>query len=245
MILAAGEGRRMRPLTEHTPKPLLKVGEFRLIEHHILRLKAAGINQIIINVAYLGQQIIDALGDGKNYGVAIVYSVESEQLETGGALDKALPLLTASNDMPFLLVNSDVWTNFDFKTLTDLALDSQQDGCLVFVDNPEHNVTGDFLLQKNDDDALNPMYVVEAKNPSDMSSMSYTFSGISLLHPRLITSYPHRREKFPLKEVFDHAIENRRIIGIPYGGDWVDIGTPERLHAIRQRFDSISTPRAC
>lgn len=243
MILAAGEGRRMRPLTNDTPKPLLTVGELSLIEHHILRLRAAGICDFVINVAYLGQQIIQSLGNGEKYGVRITYSIEQSPLETGGALNHALPLLATDNqdDTPFLLVNGDVWTDIDFSQLMHNHLLSTHDACLVLVDNPAHNVSGDFQLQAVS--SVDNKHLISA--PDDCQVPSYTFSGVSLIHPRLITAYPKRRHVFPLKEVFDLAIKEQRMIGLYHDGEWIDIGTPERLFMLRQRFDSTSTPRAC
>lgn len=242
MILAAGEGRRMRPLTNDTPKPLLIVGELSLIEHHILRLRAAGIYDFVINVAYLGQQIMQALGHGEKYGVRITYSIESNPLETGGALNHALPLLIADShdEVPFLLVNGDVWTDIDFAQLMHNDILSTHDACLVLVNNPEHNVSGDFQLQAAS--SMNDKCLIM---PRDACVPSYTFSGVSLIRPRLITAYPKRRDVFPLKEVFDLAISEQRMIGIHHDGEWIDIGTPERLFALRHRFDSTLTPRAC
>ena len=242
MILAAGEGRRMRPLTNDTPKPLLAVGERSLIEHHILRLRAAGIHDFVINVAYLGQQIIQSLGNGEKYGVRITYSIEQSPLETGGALSHALPLLTTDgdDDAPFLLVNGDVWTDIDFTQLMHSHLLSKHDACLVLVDNPTHNLSGDFQLQAASGTDNKRLIVA-----TDTRVPSYTFSGVSLMHPRLISTYPKRRHIFPLKEVFDLAIKEQRMIGLHHDGEWIDIGTPERLFMLRQRFDSTSTPRAC
>lgn len=242
MILAAGEGRRMRPLTNDTPKPLLAVGELSLIEHHILRLRAAGIYDFVINVSYLGQQIMQSLGNGERYGVRIAYSVEQSPLETGGALNRALPLLTVddNDDAPFLLINGDVWTDIDFSQLIHSHLLSTHDACLVLVDNPVHNLSGDFQLQAASD--TNSKRLVMAH---DDHGWNYTFSGVSLMRPRLIGAYPQRRDIFPLKEVFDLAIKEERMIGLHHEGEWIDIGTPERLFMLRQRFDSTSTPRAC
>lgn len=242
MILAAGEGRRMRPLTDNTPKPLLVVGEQSLIEHHILRLRAAGIHDFVINVAYLGEQIVQFLGDGEKYGVRISYSIEQSPLETGGALHHALPLLTANSDgdAPFLLINGDVWTDINFTQLMHTSLLSTYDACLVLVENPAHNVSGDFQLQAAPDISSNRLIMAR-----DDSASNYTFSGVSLMRPRLIGDYPKRRKIFPLKEVFDLGVKEQRLVGLHHDGEWMDIGTPERLFALRQRFDSTSTPRAC
>lgn len=212
MILAAGEGRRMRPLTLETPKPLLPVRGTSLIVHHIQRLKNAGVTDLVINIAYLGEKIRAALGDGARFGVRIHYSAEPEPLETAGALLHALPLL---GDSPFLLVNGDVWTDYPFASLAQRGLNHL--GHLVLVPNPSHKLLGDFsignngLLQELDGDT------------------SYTFSGISLLSPRLISTYPQQRPKFPLREILGWAIQRGQLTAELFEGVWCDVGTPERL----------------
>lgn len=212
MILAAGEGRRMRPLTLNTPKPLLQVRGVSLIEHHIHRLAEAGVRELVINVAYLGEQIRTALGDGSALGVHIQYSVEPEPLETAGALHHALPLL---GDAPFLLVNGDVWTDYPFANLRNHRLCGL--GHLVLVPNPEHKLTGDFSLN-------------DTGNLSELDgATSFTFSGISLLSPSLIRDYPQTRRQFPLREVFSWAIREQQLSGELFAGTWCDVGTPERL----------------
>lgn len=220
MILAAGEGRRMRPLTLSTPKPLLKIGPKVLIEYQIEKIRHAGISEIVINVSYLGEQIEHFLGDGSRLGVRIDYSKESEPLETAGALNRALPLLGSD---PFLLVNGDVWHDFPLAKLLEGSLPENSFGRLILVDNPAHNSLGDFSL---DDDKV---IAREGEN------IGYTFSGISVLRPQLIADYPNLREKFPLKEVFDWAIERGQLHGEYYSGVWMDIGTPERLQELRNQ----------
>ncbi len=232
MILAAGRGERMRPLTDHLPKPLLLVAGKPLIVHHIERLAAAGIVDIVINIAYLGDKIRQSLGDGSQWRVSIVYSEESEPLETAGALLHALPLL---GDDPFLLVNGDVWTDINFATLSRRPLDDYLAG-LVLVNNPGHNETGDFCLQQdgfeqhtvpqNDSSMFS---VVTAKNAS---SKTYTFSGVAIIHPALIRSYSNKRSVFPLKEVFDEFIAQEKLGGLVYDGQWCDVGTPQRLESL-------------
>ncbi|MCR6652437.1 MAG: nucleotidyltransferase family protein [Cellvibrionaceae bacterium] len=217
MILAAGEGRRMRPLTLHTPKPLLQVRGISLIEHHIRRLVAAGFRELVVNVAYLGEQIRAALGDGAAWDVRIEYSIEPEPLETAGALLHALPLL---GDEPFLLVNGDVWTDYPFARLRETALRGR--GHLVLVPNPAHKATGDFHL-----DAAGKLAELEG-------ATGLTFSGISLLSPSLIRDYPHLRRQFPLREVFSWAIGNHQLTGELFNGTWCDVGTPERLAELNQ-----------
>ena len=141
MILSAGLGTRMRPLTESIPKPLLRVGKHRLIEYHLHNLKLAGISNIVINTSYLADMFVDAIGDGSAYGVDILYSHEREPpLNTGGGIRRALPLLQSD---PFLIVNADIWTDFPF---SQLHVPEFADGCLILVDNPAHNSDGDFIL---------------------------------------------------------------------------------------------------
>ena len=143
MILAAGRGERLRPLTDNTPKPLLQAGQHKLIEYHLYHLAKAGFKDIVINVAWLGEKIINTLGDGSNYNLSIKYSNEGEQaLETGGGIFKALPLL---GDDPFLVINGDIWTDYPFKNLYDFI--PQDMAHLIMVHNPEHNPAGDFYLQ--------------------------------------------------------------------------------------------------
>ena len=144
MLLAAGVGERMRPLTNHTPKPLLEVGGMPLIEHHIRRLAAIGLHELVINVSHLGQQIMDYCGDGERWGVSIAYSPEPTPLETAGGIIKALKLL---GDSPFMVVNGDVWTDYPFERLVDRALDTDNNTAhLVFVDNPAQHPLGDYTI---------------------------------------------------------------------------------------------------
>ncbi|WP_439133249.1 N-acetylmuramate alpha-1-phosphate uridylyltransferase MurU [Pseudomaricurvus sp.] len=223
MILAAGLGKRMRPLTDTTPKPLLPVGGKPLIMYHIERLKALGVREFVINIAYLGEQIEAALGDGHALGVSIQYSEEHEPLETGGALLQALPLL---GDEPFLLVNGDVWTDYPFERLFDVHLAEDCLGHLVLVPNPRHNRRGDFAL--HDSMLLHNTEVDEG----------FTYSGISLLRPELIGAYSERRQIFPLREALAEGIAANRLSGEVYDGEWWDIGTPERLQALDERLTS-------
>lgn len=212
MILAAGKGERMRPLTNDLPKPLLKVGPKRLIEYHIEALSAAGIKDIVINVAYLGQKIIDIIGNGDRYGVRIHYSRETEALETGGGIRQALPLL---GNEPFLVVNGDVWTDISFVPL----LKKNPEGAhLVLVDNPEHNPNGDFCLEQG--------FVY-----SDGAS-KLTFSGIGIYHPSLFSA--REPGKFQLAPLLREAMAKNNVTGEHFLGTWNDIGTPERLEELSQ-----------
>ncbi len=220
MILAAGLGNRMRPLTDTLPKPLLQVGGKPLIQYPIERLRRAGVRDILINLAFRGEQIRDHLGDGGALGVNIDYSEEPFPLETGGAINAALDWLDADGcDHPFILVNGDVWSDFPFETLLATSLDSNCDGCLVMVDNPEFNPDGDFYL--GDEGLL-----------SAAGGQAMTYSGIALLRPSLVGLYPRRRQKFPLVELFRYSLEQGRLRGHAYPGQWWDIGTPERLNAL-------------
>ena len=206
MILAAGLGSRMRPLTDHTPKPLLEVGGKPLIVWHIEQLKEAGFTNIVINVAYLGQQIIDYLGDGSRYGVNIVFSDEQNEgaLETAGGIVKALPLLTET----FLVVNGDVWTDYSYVHSFKLLEDNFAH--LVLVKNPEHNLEGDFLLSKTDE--------------------KYTFSGIGYYSKKLFENLSYG--KFSLAPLLFEFIEKQKITTEYYAGTWHDIGTPQRLKVL-------------
>jgi len=233
MILAAGEGRRMLPLTLDTPKPLLEVGGKTLIEWQLQRLKHCGIERVVINVAYLGEQIMDYLGDGAAYGVDIGYSQEPYPLETGGALNAALSLL---DNAPFILVNGDVWCDYPLSELDDGVVFNEEAGAhsvgahLVLVDNPEHNGRGDFILQQGRITASTDK--TGEVSSVTKSSAGFTFSGLSIIHPNAISAYPHLREKFPLKEVFEWLITRNRLSGEHYSGQWIDVGTPERLRSL-------------
>lgn len=210
MILAAGRGERMRPLTDTCPKPLLQVGNKRLIEYHIEALAAAGVESIIINLAYLGEQIQHYLGDGSRYGVKILYSPEAEALETGGGIFKALPLL---GDDPFILVNGDVWADYDFSTLPKQISGMAH---LIMVANPEHNPSGDFSLSDN---------LLSATGDNKL-----TYSGIGVYHPHLFAGCEPGR--FPLAPLLKKAMDEKQISGEYYRGKWVDVGTPQRLQEL-------------
>ncbi|WP_111641035.1 N-acetylmuramate alpha-1-phosphate uridylyltransferase MurU [Marinimicrobium alkaliphilum] len=213
MILAAGLGKRMRPLTDHTPKPLLPVAGKPLIQYHLEGLAAAGVSDVVINLAYLGEQIEAFVGTGAAFGVRVHYSREPEPLETGGALVRALPLL---GEAPFILVNGDVWSDYPLLDLVSATLPDAQDGHLVLVPNPEFHGDGDFALPQNPG-------LIGVQGPR------FTFSGISLLRPRLIAEYPERRLRFALVETLRWAIARGALSGELYHGRWNDVGTPARL----------------
>lgn len=211
MILAAGRGERMRPLTDDTPKPLLMVNQYCLIEHHILNLKAAGFDELIINTAWLAKKIHSKLGDGSHYGISISYSDENTALETGGGIKKALSLL---GDDSFLVINGDIWCDYDFSKLPALA--DQYLAHLVLVDNPTQHPEGDFSIHNN-------LLSNEIKN-------RLTFSGIGIYRPAL---FKLSDERFPLAPLLRTAAENNQISAEYYHGKWLDIGTPERLQQLK------------
>ncbi|WP_394753519.1 N-acetylmuramate alpha-1-phosphate uridylyltransferase MurU [Crenothrix sp.] len=212
MILAAGRGERMRPLTDHTPKPLLQVAGKPLIVHTIYQLVAAGFTDIVINHAHLGQQIEEALGDGSEFGTYIAYSSEADgALETAGGIVKALPLL---GNAPFLVINGDIATDFPFANLKNLTVDLAH---LVLVNNPDHHPHGDFSLDSNG-------YV------NDGGAEKFTFSGIGVYHPDLFKDTPPGKSK--LAPLLRAAMADRRVSGQKHTGFWMDIGTPERLQEL-------------
>lgn len=224
IILAAGRGERMRPLTDTTPKPLLKVGGKCLIEYHITNLAQAGITELVINHAYLGEQLKATLGNGSTYGASITYSNESNQaLETGGGIFKALPLLsTYSDNSPFIVINGDIWTDYPFIQLTQQAPALAH---LVLVDNPAHNPSGDFSLVDKK---------ITQKGPK------LTFSGISVLRPSLFNQCENNA--FPLAPLLRQAIHQNKVTATHYHGKWLDIGTPERLTQLNHTLKTRNRP---
>jgi MurNAc alpha-1-phosphate uridylyltransferase len=225
MILAAGLGQRMRPLTDFLPKPMLEAGGKPLLQYHLEALQRAGVTNVVINLAYLGEKIRAFVGDGSRFGLRVQYSVEAEPLETGGGISQALPFL---GDEPFLLINGDVWSDYDFTQLVTRKLHRDAMGHLVMVPNPSFHPQGDFML-------------TEAGWLSENVGLTlpcYTFSGLSVLCPQLIADYPQRREKFPLAEVLRAAINRNALSGEVYCGNWSDVGTPERLTALSQMLDA-------
>ena len=211
MILAAGRGERMRPLTDHTPKPLLQIAEKPMLEYIIESLVSSGFNDLVINLAHLGQQIKDHLGTGERFNTRIQYSSEGENsLETAGGILHALPLLGTE---PFLVVNGDIVTNFPFASLMDKTIDLAY---LVLVKNPEHHPQGDFSLKNA---------IIQNK-----ADKKYTFSGIGIYHPDLFANISPGKTR--LAPILRQAMENKRITGELYSGFWADIGTRERLEEI-------------
>lgn len=222
MILAAGRGERMRPLTDTTPKPLLMVGGKPLIVWAINRLQRAGVTDLVVNVSHLAGQIEQALGNGTKFGVCITYSFEQDTLETAGGIAWALPLLDAQ---PFLVVNSDVYSDYDFAALTARAqlLTAHQPAHLVLVDNPEHHPQGDFGLRDG---------VVTA------AGARLTFSGIGAYHPALFAGIA-RGGKARLAARLAQPIAEGRVSGEHFRGEWNDVGTPQRLSALDARLRAL------
>ncbi len=224
MILAAGRGERMRPLTDHTPKPLLEVGGKPLIVWHIERLVKAGIVELVINHAHLGAQIEASLGDGSRFGAQIQYSAETLALETAGGIANALPML---GRQPFAVINGDIYCDYDFARLPERAALMHANGDaahLVLVDNPEHHPTGDFCLHNG--------RIVPLPSPACGGGAGgegrLTFSGIGLYHPALFSHIP-RGSVAPLAPLLRAQIALGKISGEYHAGLWVDVGTPQRL----------------
>ena len=215
IILAAGKGQRFGDITKKTPKPLIKLGKLSLIEHNIMLLKKYGYNDIVINVSHLRDLIIDYLGDGSKYDIKIEYSIEDpEPYETGGGIKYALNLL---GDKPFLVINSDIYTDFN---LSNFKLNKNDLASLVMVRNPNHNTKGDFSIFKG-------RVIVKEKN-------ELTYSGISILNPKIFENF--KDHKFKLIDVFLEQIKNDKVTGQIHNGTWIDIGTPDRLKIAEELF---------
>lgn len=218
MILAAGKGERLRPLTLHTPKPLVRAAGVPLIEYHVRALAAAGFTELVINHAWLGQQIEDYLGDGERFGVRIAYSAEGEPLETGGGIFKALPLL---GDQPFVLVNGDIFTDYPFaqlrRPLSGLAH-------LVLVANPTHHAGGDFCLQGGQ------------VSDAQAGEGNLTYSGLAVLSPELFAEC--QPGAFKLAPLLRQAMAAGQVSGEQFAGCWVDVGTHERLAEVERLLEA-------
>ena len=218
MILAAGRGNRLRPLTDKLPKPLIKVGHATLIEHHIKKLASAGFESIVINTAYRGEQVRNHLGDGSDYGIPITYSNEGEQaLETGGGIAFALPLL---GDKPFLVISADIYCEIPFDPVFNFS-ESQMH--LLMVNNPTHNPQGDFNGKQL---ALD-----------EHSDERFTYSGVGYIDPKL---YIHEKRTFPLVETIHDCIKKNTISAEIFNGAWFDVGTGSRLHTANKHALSIN-----
>lgn len=220
MILSAGKGTRLRPLTLTTPKPLVEVAGQPLIVWHILALKQAGIIDIVINVSWLADKLLSALGNGEQFGVNLHWSIENgEPLETAGGIKKALSEQLLKNE-PFILVNGDVWTPFNFQQIVNYSLNDKL-AYLLLTDKAEHNPNGDFALD-------NGLVLTEG-------SPKYTFAGISVLSPTLFDNLTVG-EIFPLAPLLKNAMLNHQVSGELLDNDWVDVGTIERLQQLNDKI---------
>ena len=225
MILAAGRGERLRPLTDHLPKPLIKIGDRCLIEHHLVALAQAGVDQVVINLDHLGDMIESHIGDGKRYGLSVVYSREPEgALDTGGGIRQALRLITTD---PFVVLNCDIWTDLYLDSLPD-GIDGQ--GHLLLVDNPVHNPAGDFHLLGQ-----------KVLNQPVGNSVSLTFSGIGIYRHSLFDDSP--RGRFPLAGLLRQAADGNQLSGQHFSGQWIDVGTVDRLFEARRIANARNNPR--
>jgi MurNAc alpha-1-phosphate uridylyltransferase len=217
MILAAGLGSRMQPLTDNLPKPLLKVGKYTLIEHQLIKLRNAGVNKVVINHSYLGHMIEAHLGNGSRLGLEIVYSPEDERLETGGGIINALSKFEGES---FIVVNADVWTNFDCNLLP--KIEPQVDlAHLVLISHAPHNPSGDFYLSA----------AGRVQEVATDQMTKFTFAGVSVMHPNLFADLNANPQ--PLLPILSSAIGRGLVGGQIHQGTWLDVGTPERLKKLR------------
>lgn len=214
MILAAGRGLRLRPLTDTIPKPLISVADIPLIVHQIIKLAKIGIKEIVINVSYQAKQIISTLGDGHSYGVNIVYSYEPTALETGGGICQALPILGPD---PFIVLSADIWTDFPLAKLITHSLSHFALAHLILVDNPSFHPQGDFYLANNDLLSL------------DQTPTKLTFANMGIYHPALFNG---KSGTFPLSSVLYEYIAEKKITGESYQGLWFNIGVPTELERL-------------
>jgi len=222
MILAAGKGTRLRPLTLETPKPLVEVAGQPLIVWHIKALKAAGITDITVNASWLADKLMDTLGDGSQYGVKLHWSVEDDEpLETAGGIFQALQA-GKLKDEPFILVNSDVWTTYDFSQLTDYALGADQRAHLLLIDNPEHNNGGDFAINNG----------LASEQPIGDAD-KYTFAGISVMSPKLVEGLV-LGQPAALAPLLKQSMIKFQITAEVTTANWIDVGTSERLAQVNE-----------
>jgi MurNAc alpha-1-phosphate uridylyltransferase len=230
MILAAGRGERMRPLTDHMPKPLIPVAGKPLIQWHLEKLARAGISEVIINHAWLGGMIEQALGSGQQFGLNIRYSPESHALETAGGIATALPLL---GEEPFLVLNGDIWCDWDPAQAKHFACELQSRSCLAWllmVENPVQHPTGDFLLESGG--------LLRDEVAGSANAVRHTFAGIGVYQPKLFAHTPaHQPAK--LAPLLRQAMKNNQVVGTLHQSEWIDVGTPERLAALEGKIASI------
>lgn len=226
MILAAGKGTRLRPLTLKTPKPLVEVGGQPLIVWHIKALKAAGVTDITINVSWLAKTLMDRLGDGSDFGVKLHWSVEEgEPLETAGGIFTALHNNKLA-DAPFILVNSDIWTTYDFSQLTDYDMGTDQIAHLIMIDNPQHNNGGDFAINNG-----------LASEQAIAGGDKYTFSGISVMSPKVVDGLVVGQSA-PLAPLLKKAMIKFQVTASVMTDNWIDVGTPERLDQVNDFIEN-------
>ena len=212
MVLAAGRGERMKALTDHLPKPLISVGSKTLIEYNLARLQQAGVRDVVINVSYRGQQIIDHLGDGQRFGLNIRYSHEPDKpLGTGGGIHQALPLL---GEDPFIVLSSDVWTDYPLEKLWQQSV---KDAHLVMVDNPDFNASGDYGL-------------TPAGHLNKDTHPKYTYASFGVLHPRLFRD--HRPGYGAISALLAAAMARSTVTGELYQGQWFNVGTATELRRL-------------
>ena len=230
MILAAGRGERMRPLTDHMPKPLIPVAGKPLIQWHLEKLARAGISEVVINHAWLGSMLEQALGSGQQFGLAIRYSPEPQALETAGGIATALPLL---GDEPFLVLNGDIWCDWDPAQVKELARELKYRSCLAWllmVPNPVQHPAGDFFLERDG--------LLHDEVARDADAVRHTFAGIGVYQPKLFEHTPaHHPAK--LAPLLRHAMTNNQVCGALHSAEWIDVGTPERLAALEGKIASI------
>ncbi len=220
MILAAGRGERMRPLTDTVPKPLLEVAGKPLIQYHVENLVAAGFSDLVINVSWLGERIMEFLGDGSRWGCSISWSIEEQPLEAAGGIIQALPQL---GDAPFALVNGDIWTDYPLQRLREVSLADSSHGHLVLIDNPPQHQRGDFVLAENQVVGIRP----------GPTAHTLTYAGIAIYHPRFFAGA--KEGKQPLLPFLERWIAEERITGEHFQGQWFDVGTPARLAELDAR----------
>ena len=216
MILAAGLGNRLKPLTNTIPKPMILVGGKPLLQWHIERLVRANVKEIVINISWLGDQIEKYFGNGSDFGANILWSREQSPLETGGGIYNALKLL---GEEPFTVINADVWTQFPLETLTKYTLPPKILAHLLLVKNPAHNKSGDFALKNG---------IVGYERPR------HTFSGISILSPKIFKIIDISSNVFSLLSVLEPAILSGKVSGMLFSEDWYDVGTMTRLNVLNQ-----------
>ena len=214
MLLAAGRGERMRPLTDKLPKPLIPVGSKALIEHNLEKLKQAGITEVVINVSYCAKQIIDRIGNGERFGIKITYSYEPDApLGTGGGIFQALKFL---GNAPFLVLSSDVWTDYPFEQLLQQP---KGEGHLILVENPDFHPDGDFCL-------------LETGQVSSKQSPKLTYANIAVIHPRLFKSC--QSGAYALAPLLEKAMTRSAVTGEVYRGQWYNVGTPKELEKLQK-----------